>query len=177
MIYGYYYRTPGILQYNRDKAVAYAHKWAYARNPAYTDFEKMGGDCTNFASQVIYAGSGVMNHTRDYGWYYYDLNRRTPSWTGVNFLYNFLVGNKGPGPFAEVVDVRDVKAGDIVQLSFDGGGSFDHSPVIVGTGRVPDVDNILISTHTDDQDNYLLTNYGWREIRFIHIIGVRKSEA
>ena len=28
--------------YNREKAVAYAQKWAYSRNPTFADFEEMG---------------------------------------------------------------------------------------------------------------------------------------
>ena len=51
------------MEYNRANAVAYAKKWAYGRNPKYYDFSDLGGDCTNFASQCIYAGSGVMNYT------------------------------------------------------------------------------------------------------------------
>ncbi len=47
----------------------YAHRWAYGRNPAFYDYEHLGGDCTNFASQCIYAGSGVMNFTPTFGWY------------------------------------------------------------------------------------------------------------
>ena len=42
--------------YNRELAVAYAHRWAYGRNPEYFDFQGIGGDCTNFASQCIYGG-------------------------------------------------------------------------------------------------------------------------
>ncbi len=49
--------------YHRNDALLYAKKWALDRNPRYLDFENMGGDCTNFASQCIYAGSGVMNYT------------------------------------------------------------------------------------------------------------------
>ena len=48
--------------YNRDAAVAYAEKWALSRNPAFYNFSGIGGDCTNFASQCIYAGSGVMSY-------------------------------------------------------------------------------------------------------------------
>lgn len=161
------------LPYDRQKAVDYAHTWAYKRNPAYYDFEDIGGDCTNFASQCIYAGSGVMNHTPLYGWYYIDSNKRTPSWTGVNFLYNFLVSNRETGPYAHLADVKDVKPGDIAQLSFTGGGVFHHSPVIVETGNPPKLDNILIATHTYDADYYPLTNFNWNEIRFLHITGVR----
>lgn len=169
------YRAPVIYPYNREKAVEYAHKWAYGRNPKYFNFENIGGDCTNYASQVIFAGSGIMNYTPTFGWYYITANNRTASWTGVNYLYNFLAGNKGPGPFAEIVDVKDVKPGDIVQLSFQGAPQFDHSPVIVQTGSTPALNNILISAHTYDRDNYPLTNYNWVDIRFLHIKGVRKS--
>ena len=45
--------------YDRDAAVAYARRWALSRNPLYYDFEDIGGDCTNFASQYIFAG-GIM---------------------------------------------------------------------------------------------------------------------
>jgi hypothetical protein len=38
--------------YDRSAAVAYAHKWAYSRNPAYYNYDKLGGDCTNFASHA-----------------------------------------------------------------------------------------------------------------------------
>ncbi|MDP4093838.1 MAG: amidase domain-containing protein [Bacillota bacterium] len=167
-------RNRYIAEYNREKAVNYAHRWALKRNPAFFDFEKSGGDCTNFASQVIYAGSGVMNYTPVYGWYYVNINSRTASWSGVNFLYDFIVNNKGVGPFATIVDVKDILPGDIAQLSFTGGNVFQHSPVIVQTGNPPAVDNILISTHTDDQDSYPITGYEWKNIRFIHILGVRK---
>lgn len=84
-----------IIDYDRTKAVAYAEQWAYSRNPAYYSFNAIGGDCTNFISQCIYAGSGVMNYSNTNGWYYRNVNDRSPSWTGVEFLYNFLVNNNG----------------------------------------------------------------------------------
>lgn len=43
--------------YRRLNAVLYAHRWAYGRNPQFYDYEAIGGDCTNFASQCIYAGA------------------------------------------------------------------------------------------------------------------------
>lgn len=165
-------RFPRITPYNRDRAVEYAHKWAYRRNPSYYDFENIGGDCTNFASQVIHAGSGVMNYTPTYGWYYINSNNRTPSWTGVNYLYNFLIGNRGQGPFAKETGIGDIRPGDIIQLSF-GGGIFHHSPVVVSTGSPVSLDNILIAAHTDDVDYYPIINYGWEAIRFLHIVGTR----
>ncbi len=64
---------PTLQPYNRQAAVAYAHRWAFGRNPAYSNFDGMGGDCTNFASQCLYAGTGIMNFTPTYGWYYLSL--------------------------------------------------------------------------------------------------------
>ena len=52
----------------------------YSAAPAFYDYERIGGDCTNFASQCVYAGSGVMNYTRDLGWYYIDANNKAPAW-------------------------------------------------------------------------------------------------
>lgn len=170
-----YGRRP-VLRYDREKAVNYAHKWAYSRNPKYYNFDNVGGDCTNFASQVLYAGSGVMNYTPVYGWYYINAYNRTASWTGVDYLYKFLINNDGPGPFAEEVGVKDVKPGDIIQLSFHGGESFDHSPVVVKTGSPASLDNILIAAHTFDRDYYPIIDYTWKKIRFLHIKGVRKQK-
>lgn len=163
-----------ILPYNREQAVDYAHNWALKRNPRYFDFDKYGGDCTNFASQAIYAGSGIMNYTQTYGWYYSDSNNRTPAWTGVDFLHEFLVNNKSIGPYAEIVDVKDILPGDIIQLSFQEGKRFNHSMVVVKTGKPGDYEGILVATHTDDRDDYALSNYNWVGIRCMRIAGVRK---
>lgn len=168
------FKAPDVFCYDREKAVAYAHRWAASRNPAYFDFENFGGDCTNFASQCIYAGSGVMNRTPVHGWYYTDSYNRTASWTGVNFLCNFLLNNTGPGPFAALVDVSEAQPGDILQLSFSDKNVFNHSPVIVSAGSPASLDSILTAAHTDDVCDYPLTDFDWAYIRFIHILGVRR---
>ena len=57
------------IPYNRTAAVEYANRWAYFRNPEFYDFSAIGGDCTNFVSQCLYAGCGVMNYARENGWF------------------------------------------------------------------------------------------------------------
>ena len=155
------------LPYNRAAAVAYAHRWALDRNPAYYDFEKIGGDCTSFASQSIYAGAGVMNFTPVMGWYYRSSYDRTPSWSGVEYLYNFLVNNKSVGPYAHVVSAGEAMPGDIVQLGTSN-GHFYHSPVITSVSPT-----IMVAAHTDDSLNRPLSSYPYEQVRFIHIDGVR----
>ncbi len=160
--------------YNRAAAVEYAHRWAYSRNPAFYDFEQIGGDCTNFASQCIYAGAGVMNYTPTYGWYYISADNRAPAWTGVEYLYNFLTTNEGVGPFGREVDISRVRPGDIVQLKIRG-DIFDHTPFIVSVGLFPTPANILVAAHSRDVDYRPLDTYTYRDLRFIHIDGVRRD--
>ena len=161
------------FSYDREKAVAYANRWAYFRNPEFFDFSELGGDCTNFASQCLYAGSGIMNYTPVYGWYYISPNDRTPSWTGVQYLYNFLTQNEGPGPFASDVPVFRVEPGDLIQFRNDK-DVFQHTPVVVGVeGPVANMENILVAAHSYDSNCRPLMSYSFEEIRFLHIEGVR----
>ncbi len=154
--------------YNRDAAVAYAEKWALGRNPAYYSFNGLGGDCTNFAAQCIFAGSGVMNYTPATGWFYISANDRTPSWTGVEFLYRFIVNNRGAGPYARIEPLELAEPGDIVQLGRQD-NSFYHSPVIVGVSN----GEIYVATHTYDSLWRPLSSYVYDRARLIHILGVR----
>ena len=153
--------------YNREAAVAYARKWAFGRNPKYYDFQEIGGDCTNFISQCIYAGAGVMNFTRDIGWYYISPNNRAAAWTGVKYLYQFLIGNRSVGPYAEEVPQEMAQFGDVIQLG-NSSGQFYHSLMI--TALEPE---ILICTHTYDALDVPLSSYLYDQARFLHIKGVR----
>ena len=79
-----------LRPYDRRAAVLYAHEWAYGRNPKFYDYEHIGGDCTNFASQCIYAGAGVMNYTLTFGWYYISADDKAPAWSGVEPFWRFF---------------------------------------------------------------------------------------
>ena len=155
------------MTYNRQRAVEYARLWALRRNPDYYNFDKIGGDCTNFVSQCIFAGSGKMNYERVFGWYYTDLNNRSPSWTGVNFLYKFLVNNKSTGPYAEITDFDGAEIGDIIQL--DMGNGYVHSLII--TKKEPS--EVFVAAHTFDCIDRALSDYSYETARFLHIKGVR----
>ena len=159
--------------YNREKVIEYAKKWAYDRNPQYYDFDNVGGDCTSFASQCIYAGTKIMNYSKQNGWYYISGNNKSPSWSGVEFLYNFLTQNKSVGPYGYEVEQDKIELGDIAQLSFDG-NKFSHSLVIVKIQDKTDLNQIFISSHTFDSFNKRISEYNFEKIRFIHIDKVRK---
>lgn len=162
-----------ILPYDRFAAVSYAHQWAYGRNPYYYDYEEIGGDCTNFASQCLYAGTGIMNYTPTYGWYYIDPNRKAPAWTGVSYFYNFMTRSMlTPGPVAVQAGLNDILPGDFVQLRFQA-EEFGHTPIVVAVGFPPSLENILVAAHSVDADYRPLNSYKFQEIRFLHILGAR----
>ena len=160
-----------LQPYDRQAAVSYAHRWAYHRNPDFYNFDELGGDCTNFASQCLYAGTGVMNYTPTFGWYYNSQYSRAPAWTGVPFFYNFLTRKKeGPGPVGVETSMEEVQPGDFVQLRFVS-GPFAHNPVIVAVGSPISLDNILVAAHTEDADYRPLSTYPIAQARFLHILG------
>lgn len=152
-------------QYDRKKCLEYASKWALSRNPNYYNYEKIGGDCTNFISQCLYAGSGTMNY---HSWYYKNANDKSPSWTGVEFLYNFLVNNQSVGPSGKEVLQNQMQVGDVIQLSSDG-KKFTHSLMIVEIGNVNYLSDIKIATHTYDALGRAVSTYDFKKIRFVHI--------
>ena len=158
-------------EYDRKSVIKYAKKWALGRNPKYYNFDSVGGDCTSFASQCIYEGSKVMNYNSN-GWFYKNGNNKSPSWSGVEYLYNFLVNNKGNGPYGMEVPMYEIKIGDLAQLSFDG-KRYAHTLIIVNIKKPVNLDNILIAAHTYDAYNKPISNYNFQKIRFIHIEKVR----
>ena len=119
-----------VYDLDLENAVRYAETWALSRNPAWYDFDSLGGDCTNFISQCIYAAGAVMNYTKDTGWYYISLINRAAAWTGVEFFYEFMVRNTGVGPFGREVPLSEIRVGDVVQLGDETG--FYHSLLVVG---------------------------------------------
>lgn len=161
------------VQYDRQKVVQYANTWAYLRNPKYYNFDPLGGDCTSFASQCIYAGSNTMNYTKDIGWYYINGNNKSPSWSGVEFLYKFLINNKSVGPYGRNAKQEEIELGDIAQLSFDG-QKFEHTLVIVNIENRFSLSGIKIASHTYDSFNKAISEYSFQKVRFIKIEGIRK---
>ena len=151
------------MKYNREKAVQYALKWALDRNPMYLNYDSFGGDCTNFVSQCLYVGIGEMNY-RGYGWYYIDGNNKSPSWTGVKFLYDFLIINEYEGPKGRLISRDVVELGDVIQLSFSK-GIYGHSLIVTSIAN----NEIRVCAHTINSKDRLLETYNYEEIRYIKI--------
>lgn len=162
--------------YNRERAVEYARRWALDRNPLFIDFTEIGGNCTNFVSQAVLAGSCTMNYTPDFGWYYISEDDRAPAWSGVEYFFDFITGtplfreqNGGVGPFATVVEREAVMLGDVIQYA-NRAGDWYHTVIVTGF----DDEEILISAQSDDALDRPVSSYRSAVTkRYLHIEGVR----
>lgn len=155
-------------EYDRMRALAYARRWAFARNPLFNDYSSFGGDCTNFVSQCLLAGALVMNETPTFGWYYKSDLDRAPAWTGVEPFFKFLTENTGAGPYGREVGEAQALPGDVVQLG-RAADDFYHTLLILETGEM----GITVAAHTDDAFLRPLSGYDYALARFLHVDGVR----
>jgi len=71
-----------VSSYNRGSAVNYANQWWNGRNGNYADLSGLGGDCTNFMSQILQNGGTAQNDQwyMDYRFFHWQW---TKSWAAA----------------------------------------------------------------------------------------------
>ena len=154
--------------YNISKAVDYALKYALDMNPKFGNYEKWGGDCTNYISQCLYAGGIPFDWEGmdvRYHWFWYSETKRTPSWTAANSLKFYMENNnkekESQGLRAQLTSISNLLRGDVIQLIGEDLRAY-HSMICTGyvveNGRVIDY---LISQHSghDIDNRRRLKNY------------------
>ena len=109
-----------------------------------------------------------MNYTPTFGWYYISLDQRSPSWTGVEFFYNFITGNADVGPFGRAATADEAEIGDVIQLARNEDGYY-HTLIIVGF----DGEDPLVAAQTDNAYARPLSTYDYDYSRYIKILGIR----
>ena len=109
-----------------------------------------------------------MNYKLTFGWYYISMEQRAPSWTGVEYFYNFITTNTDVGPFGRDATPDEVEVGDVIQLGREGEG-FYHTLIIVGFEE----DDPLVAAQTDNAFARPLSTYDYDFSRYIKILGVR----
>ncbi len=150
--------------YNAQKAIAYAKQYYSRYNPTFYNFASIGGDCTNFISQCLYAGGVEMHYP---GWYYYSLNDRAPSWTGVDEFFYFSTTNTMGGVRAKLVDLADIKIGDVIQLG--DGERYFHTLLVTKIVYPINYNNIYVAAHDRDAFDRVLNSYIFKTIRCLAI--------
>lgn len=177
-------REPGELQaqyaYDRQAAAAYADRYVDERNGAWPDYAGSGGNCQNFASQVLLAGGIPMDIYGDAVWKWYSdevsngpgAQGRSSSWTGVNQFVEYAAANTGYGLVAETeAPYFSGEPGDLLHMGID--GDWGHTVVIAsavtnGQGEVVDY---LVDSNTGNLRNYPASLYGYPEIILTRIGG------
>ncbi|WP_276916088.1 amidase domain-containing protein [Aneurinibacillus aneurinilyticus] len=156
-------------RFNREKAVQYANKYAGAAwgagnnnryNSKYLDYHYNGGDCTNFASQVIgdpEEGGGLPMRG---GWYYRYKQGGSTSWVQTDALKHFLIysgyGRQvAKGRYADIIKptashpqgaLSRLQPGDLIGYELD--GDIDHFSIVVGRDSNG---YVLVNSHTGDR--------------------------
>lgn len=154
-------------KYNRERALEYANKYAGAAwgagndhryNKKYCDYTYLGGDCTNFASQVLgdkNEGGGLRMKS---GWHY--RSEGSQAWVRTDTFKNFVLHSGygrlvAKGYFTDVVTptekfsggaVAALKPGDLI--AYEMNGDIDHFSILVGfdSNGYP-----LVNSHTADR--------------------------
>lgn len=133
--------------YDRYKAASYAATWAYRNNPAFIYYDKV--DCTNFASQAVYAGgwkgaSGL--RTSPHAWYYNGGNHSL-TWSVAAKFYEFAQKYSGRTKLQRYV--KDLKLGDLVQVKKKGQSEIKHTTIVTGHKN----GNVLLTYHSSHNRN------------------------
>lgn len=142
--------------YNRTKAVNYANTYATQHNSDYRYFG-LGGNCTNFVSQCLFAGEAP----KDSIWWYQKnigpriLDTYSNAWTVADDFKNYIKNNlqalrlvskwrKTANPsnntFAYVNNSNNLTCTgiEIIFYDWDDDGEINHSSIIVKTGTAAD---------------------------------------
>ena len=159
-----------------QKSIDYAHKYCgigedeylFKYNKDYLNCNPRGGDCANFASQILYA-SGKFKKTST--WNY--TNDGTKAWVNAQALKNYLVNSSrgsyiAKGSYKEVYKAAyNLRPGDIV--AYEKKGRITHVSTVTG---LDSKGYPLVTCHNTDR---LLVPYdlGWsnKSITF-HLIDV-----
>lgn len=162
--------------FNRTAMKNYAKNYYNSFNPNWGNFTSYGGDCTNFVSQILYAGGAPMDTTGSYTWYYNNMNDRAPAWTSVMHLYNYLVNNDYIGPQGKLANSSEILYSmnncDIVQIDFNYDGTYDHS-VVITSYQSGNSSSTKVAAHTSAAYDRLLSSYSGSK-RYIKLTGYYK---
>lgn len=167
-----------ILTKEQEKAIEYAHRYCGAAadeeyglkfNPKYKDFNGDGGDCANFASQIMYESGRFKKNCI----WNYEKGSATKAWVNAQGFKNYII-NSGrgsyiaKGSYEEVYrEAYNLRPGDFV--GYEKKGRITHVSTVTG---LDSKGYPLVTCHNTDR---LLVPWdlGWsdKSIRF-HLIKV-----
>ncbi len=166
--------------YNRENAVAYADKycglaWGCGNNrkynPLYENFTGLGGDCTNFVSQVL-GDKEAGNLPMTYTWRYVPNGAgagATRAWAQASSLLSYLLSSGraerlARGTYSDLIAPSEtypggaigaLNAGDLI--AYEKNGRIEHFAVVIGADSGL---YLLVNSHTADR-YHVPWDLGW----------------
>jgi len=168
--------------YDREAAIAYSDEWIGKRNRQWATYDAYGGNCNNYASQVLHAGGIPMDIsgpiTLQWKWYGDWLNEeqtaagRSSAWSGVGEFYEYLLYNRWYGPMVDLhASYFEGEPGDLLQF----GALEDWKHTVVISDVIKDengeIIDYLINSNTADRRNFPAMAYVYTDHRLIRILG------
>lgn len=161
-------RTKPTIKLNErlQKAMDYAHNFCGAAaddevgfnyNPKYTDFNPAGGDCANFASQILYEGGGFKKN----GTWNYSDGSGSVAWVNAQGFKNYMIQSGraslvAKGNYSKIYKAAyNLRPGDFV--AYEKKGRITHISTVTG---LDSKGYPLVTCHNTDR---LLVPYdlGW----------------
>ncbi len=158
--------------YSNSDALSYAKKHATSRNG---QFPSYSADCTNFTSQIMYAGGMEQEYTVNVnsGWWHrfnpiHNAHTNSLSWSVAhNFVSYFKIytGTRYHSQFS-----RDLKTGDFIALDYESDGRIDHMGYVMQTSVIEDTyeghkyRRYKVAQHTSDYIEWTTSDKnGWKK--------------
>ncbi len=154
--------------YDRAAAVGYARQWAAVRNPNYHAYDSVGGNCMNFASQVLYAG-GIRQTD---GWFFESTKKFYRSWINVGGFTDYATSASPDKLLCDVnANYYSGQPGDLILMGVD--KPTNHATIICdvvkdSNGRTVDY---LLCSNTSNLENFPASAYYYTNQRLIRIFG------
>lgn len=141
----------------RKAAVEYADKYGFKYNKKYRNYNSRGGDCANFASQILHEG-GKFRKTHMWN---YDSKGATRAWVNAGGFKNYMIGSGRASLIAYGSYEKVYKAsykllpGDFI--AYEKNGDITHISVVTGADSKG---YTLVSCHNTDR-NRVPWDLGW----------------
>ena len=153
------------IKYDRKSAGEYAENYYHIRNEKYYDYDDEGGNCQNFASQVLISGGMPMDYYGDYQWYFDSYSDYTSSWVLVPGFSEYCMENDEVGLACDTnINLYYAEPGDIVQVGIS---SITHTCVV---SKIVD-GHILLNSNSIDMKDFPMEGYTYPVRKLIKILG------
>ncbi len=195
----------GNKNYNREKAKAYAEKYALSANPLYP-FYSLGGDCANFISQVLKAGGldEIGEKWNDFNaWFCHtssekDLKNTAITWRAARYFRRHWGNENGIGRnraafYTEMKVIDAIKdfdnlynmlfIGDIVQYGDPLQNNYPYHTQVIhekGFNLLIERNDLFMAQHSKNRKNVsfykYLTLLDHPDKRYVYIYRIKESE-